>query len=78
MRSVGVLEDCVRRRTVRQNSKNAPKIRFKKVVKITDHTCACNDLTNFEYEGHSTTGNGSYVNLQETCLEKLVKSLQVN
>ena len=63
-----ILEDCVRRRTVGQNSKNPPKIRFYKVVNITDHTCACIDLTNFKYEVHPTTGNGSYVNLQETCL----------
>ena len=31
-------------------------------------TFACKDLTDFEYEVHPKTGNGSYVNLQETCL----------
>ena len=34
---------------------------FEKFVKLTDHTCACNDLTSFEYEVRGTTGNGSYV-----------------
>jgi hypothetical protein len=29
-----------------------------------DHTCACNDLTNFECEAQAT-GNGSYVNFQK-------------
>ena len=40
-------------------------MRLKIFVKLTDHTCACNDLTNFECEAHAT-GNGSYVNLQKT------------
>jgi uncharacterized protein YbbK (DUF523 family) len=34
-----------------------------KIVKMTDPTCACNSLTNYKYEGHTMTGNGSYVNL---------------
>jgi hypothetical protein len=29
------------------------KKKFKKFVKSTDHTCACNDLTSFEYKTHS-------------------------
>ena len=33
-------------------------------MKITDHTCACNDLTSFEYESKAPE-NGSYVNLQK-------------
>jgi len=32
-------------------------------VKLTDQTCACNDLTNFEWEANAIAGNGSYVNL---------------
>ena len=40
---------------------------------MTDHTYACNDLTNFEYAVHAIAGNGSYLNWQK--LEKLVKSL---
>ena len=51
-----------RRRTVGPNWKNPPKMRFKKFVKLTDHTCACYDLTNFEFEVHAMTGNGCYVN----------------
>ena len=37
------------------------------LVKLTDHTCACNDLTNFEHEVQET-GNGSYVNLQKLAM----------
>ena len=51
-------------------------MRFKKFVKLTNHTCACNDLTNFECEAQAT-GNGSYVKLQKH-MEKLVKSPGVN
>ena len=50
-------------RTVGPNDNNPPKMRFKKFVKLTDYTYACNDLTSFEYEAHAMTGNGSYVNL---------------
>ena len=35
----------------------------KKIVKFTRCTYACNSFTNFEYQDHSMTGNGSYVNL---------------
>ena len=51
--------------TAGPNVKNMPKIRFKKFVKLTDHTRACNDLTNFAYVVHEITGNGSYVKLQK-------------
>ena len=37
---------------------------FKKIVKLTDHACVCNDLTSFESEAQAP-GNGSYVNLQK-------------
>jgi hypothetical protein len=47
-------------------------------VKLTGHTCACNYLTIFEYEVHGMTGNGSYLNIAETCMKKFVKSHQVN
>ena len=36
---------------------------IKKIVKLTDHSCACNDLTSFEYVENAMTGNRSYVNL---------------
>ena len=62
---------CAAPRTVGQNRQNPPKTKFKKFVKSTNHTCACNRLTNFECEAQAT-GNGSYVNL-----EKLVKSTYV-
>ena len=65
------LSEC----TVGPNVKNPPKIRLKKFVKLTDHTCACNDLTSFEYEAHIMTGNGKHV---ETSLAKFVKLFQVN
>ena len=34
-----------------QMEKNPPKIRFLRIVKLTHHSNACNELTNFEYEG---------------------------
>ena len=40
---------------------------------------ACNSLTNFQYEVHAMTGNGSYVNLVKlACTKKVGKSLWVN
>ena len=36
---------------------------FEKFVKLTDHTCACNDLTNFERDARIKTGNGSHDNM---------------
>ena len=48
------------------------KNKIEKFVKLTDHACACNSLTNFEYEVHAIIGN---VNQSaEICLERLVKS----
>ena len=32
-------------------------------MKFTRWTYACNSFTNFEYQDHAMTGNGSYVNL---------------
>ena len=46
-----------------QLEKNPPKTRLKKFVKMTHLTCPRNSLTNFEYEAHARTGNGSYGNL---------------
>ena len=51
------------RRTVGPNIKNPPKIQSKKIVKLTDHTYACNSLTNFYYEAYVIIGNGDHVNL---------------
>ena len=65
------------RATVGSNSKFPPKMRFKKFVKMTDHTCSCNDLTNFWYE----TRNERKWKLFEYAglwFEKLMKSLWVN
>ena len=53
-----------RTHTVVPNYKNPPKIKSWKFVKLTDHTCACNDLTSFVCELQPTK-NGSYVNLQK-------------
>ena len=53
------------------NVKNPPKMWLKKFVKFTDHTCACHDLTNFEFEGNTIAGNGSYVNLQKLAEKNL-------
>ena len=48
----------------RANFQKPAKVKVEKFVKLTDHTCACNNLTNFECEAQAT-GNGSYVNLQK-------------
>ena len=58
-------------------AKTRQKTGFIKFVKLTDHTCACNNLTHFECEVQAT-GNGSYVNLQKLPWEKLVKSPWAN
>ena len=60
--------------TVGLNFKNPLKIRFRKIVKLTGHTCVCNDLTNFECEAQAT-GNGSSEHFWETCMENLVNHL---
>ena len=42
---------CARRpRTFGTNCKNPPKITFEKFVKLSGHTCVCNNLTSFECE----------------------------
>ena len=41
-------------------------MRLKKIVKLTDNTYACNDLTNFESEAYAKTGNGNAVKLSES------------
>ena len=61
-----------------QRTKNPPKMRFIKFVKLTGYTYACHDLTNFEYQMRTMTGNGSYVNLFKFVRENFVKSHQVN
>ena len=40
-------------------------------MKLTDPTCTFNDLTSFEYEAHSLTGNGSYLNMLEFARKNL-------
>ena len=35
----------------------------KKIVKLTDHTYACDSLINFHYEAYAIIGNGNHVNL---------------
>jgi hypothetical protein len=42
---------------------------LKKIVKLMDHTCAYNGLTNFECEAQAT-GNGSCVNMQNLAWKK--------
>ena len=65
--------------TVGPNCKSPPKMRFKKFVKLTDHTCACNHLTNSEsvcvlcYDRKRKLFEFAGI-----CLEKFVKSHQVN
>jgi hypothetical protein len=42
-------------------------MRFKKFVKLADHTnmSATRDLKSFGYEAHIKTGNGNYENMPE-------------
>ena len=67
------------RATLGPNVKIPPKkIRLKKKSwKLTDHTCACNDLTNFEYEAHANRKRKLW-EFVESCLYKLVKWLELN
>ena len=39
----------------------------KKIVKLTDHTCACNDLTNFDSEANAKTNfkNRQYLDFKK-------------
>ena len=46
-------------------------MRLKKIVKLTDHTDACNGMTSFERQVHAETGNGNAVNLSECLLKKI-------
>ena len=52
-------------------AKTRQKSNLKKLVKLPGYTCACNSLTNFEYEAHSMTGNGNQVNLLKLAWEIL-------
>ena len=53
-------------------------MRFKKFVKLADHTYVCNDLKSFGYEAHIKTGNGNYENMPNLYRKKLLKKLWVN
>ena len=44
--------------TVGPNSKNPPKIKLKRFVKLTDHTCAWNSLTNFDMKCNQSQETG--------------------
>ena len=48
-----------RTHTVVPNYKNPPKIKSWKFVKLTDHTCACNNLTSFVYKPHPPENKNS-------------------
>ena len=37
-----------------------------------EHSCVCNDLTNFEYVVRAMTGNGSYMNFQKLAGKNLL------
>ena len=57
-----------------QLEKTRQKLGLKKFVKMTHLTCPRHSLTNFEYEAHARTGNGSYVNLLEQLGKKPLKT----
>ena len=52
------------------------QLQLKKIVKLTDHTCASNDLTNFECEAHYDRKRKLYKMLRISH-KKLVKTLWV-
>ena len=54
------LQLCKSHLTKQRCSPRKQKLDWKKIVKLMDHNCACNDLTSFEYKVHGMTGNGSY------------------
>ena len=58
------------RDTVGPNSKNQPKNKIQKSVKLTNHTCSCSYLINFEYEVHAIPGNGNSSKPAEIWLKK--------
>ena len=66
------------RHTVGPIIKNPPKTRFKTFVKLTDHTCASNDLTNFKCKAQAMTGNGNFGIMLRLSPKKLVKTLWLN
>ena len=57
------------------NNRIPPRSKFKKVVKSTGYTYACNSLTNFDYEGNSITGNGNQVNFLKLIWKNLGKHI---
>ena len=52
-----------------QFEKTRQKLDWKKIVKTTHYSYACNTLTNFEYEGCVMTGNGNNVTWQKFACE---------
>ena len=60
------------------NQKHAQKLDSKKLWNWPIILISANSLTHFWYESIAMTGNGNYVNLLKTCVEKIVKSHQVN
>ena len=55
------------------NCKNPPKITLEKFVKLSGHTCVCNNLTSFECEVHKNRKQ-KWCKSAENCFGKLVKS----
>ena len=53
------------------NCQKPAKVKVEKFVKLTDHTCVCNDLTSFEYEAHTMTRNGSCLKMLEFAWKNL-------
>ena len=64
-------------RTIGLNSKNPPKLRFKKFVKLTGEI-AYISLTTFENEACTMTGNKNQVNLLKLAWKRILKLHQVN
>ena len=66
-------DNNVGRVTVGPNVKNPPKNRFQKIVKLTDHTYACNSLTNFTLKCKTHASK-----FAEICMEELVHHVKLH
>ena len=55
------------------NSKNPPKTKFWKFVKLTGYTCSCNDLINFEYASACNDRKRKFCESSEASLENILR-----
>ena len=59
--------------TVGPNVKKPAKNKIQKSVKLTDHTCSCSYLIDFEYESHAIPGSGKRNKPSEIMFKKTLE-----